>query len=82
MNETEVVKNVLKEDKYEKLLKFIVNNDFQKLIEEKFEKINMAQAETSRELDTVNLLCELTQAKAERKLYDLLKNPSRRKNTI
>lgn len=82
LNETEVVKNVLKEDKYEKLLKFIINNDFQKLIEEKFEKINMAQAETSRELDTVNLLCELTQAKSERKLYDLLKNPSKRKNTI
>ncbi len=82
LNETDIIKNVLKEDKFEKLLKFIVNNDFKSIIEEKMEKINIAQAETSRELDTLYLLCELTQVKAEKKLYEFLQKPSKNRIKI
>ena len=81
-NETDVLVETLSADKYKNLLNFITKNDFKESIENKLEKINMAQAETSRELDTLYLLCELTQSKAEKKLFDLIKTPSKIKNKI
>lgn len=82
LNDTDIIKKHFSNEKYEKLLNFIMNNDFKEIIENKIEKINTSQSETSRESDMLYMLCEITQSKVEKKLFDLIKNQPKKKNKI